>query len=305
MLSLAVLSVLLMLAQQSHHLLQLDADGDGEVDPTLGEEAALGLAVTQSGVTCLLLLLMLRYHHLQKRISRTRRLLLHSCPEEPWSQWYVQRLYFIVEALVLLIHPMPGDMLPVQLEIFMWLRLYLILRVARDYSTVYVISFYNYETPFSWSLTIKSWLHAKPATTVTSSLLLIMAFTAHGILIAERTHVHAQREALGVGVEIDISEERSLEISPQTWPESLWLVTIVMTTVGFGDFAPVSFVGRLFTLAAALVGILLSALMISIVQNQLTLSYQQGYAVKCLIRDRLQERAALALAHHPDIYICI
>ena len=93
-----------------------------------------------------------------------------------------------------------------------------------------------------------------------------------------------------------------LDTSPQTWSESLWLVTIVMTTVGFGDFAPVSFVGRLFTLAAALVGILLSALMISIVQNQLTLSYQQGYAVKCLIRDRLQEKlercaAALIRAH--------
>ena len=111
-----------------------------------------------------------------------------------------------------------------------------------------------------------------------------------GILIAERTHVHAQREGVGAGVEIDISEERGLEISPQTWSESLWLVTIVMTTVGFGDFAPVSFVGRFFTLAAALVGILLSALMISIVQNQLTLSFQQGYAVKCLIRDRLQEK---------------
>lgn len=111
-----------------------------------------------------------------------------------------------------------------------------------------------------------------------------------GILIAERTHVHAQREAMGAGLETDISEESSLDISPQTWSESLWLVTIVMTTVGFGDFAPVSFVGRFFTLAAALVGILLSALMISIVQNQLTLSYQQGYAVKCLTRDRLQEK---------------
>ena len=180
MLSLAVLSVLLMLVQQSHHLLQLDENGDGEVDPPLGEEAALGLAVTQSVMTCLLLLLMLRYHHLQKRISRTRRLLLHSCPEEPWSQWYEQRLYFTVEALVLLIHPMPGNVLPVQLEIFMWLRLYLILRVSRDYSTVYVISYYNYDTAFSWSLTIKSWLHAKPATTVTSSLLLLMTFTAYG-----------------------------------------------------------------------------------------------------------------------------
>ena len=183
MLLLAVLSMLLMLVQHSHHLLQLDADGDGEVDPTLGEEAALGLAVTQSGVTGLLLLLMLRYHHLQERISRTRRLLLHSCsscPEESWSQRCVQRLYLIVEALVLLIHPMPSDVLPVQLEIFMWLRLYLILRVARDFSTVYVISYYNYDTPFSWSLTIKSWLHAKPATTVTASLLLLMTFTAYG-----------------------------------------------------------------------------------------------------------------------------
>ena len=75
---------------------------------------------------------------------------------------------------------MPGNVLPVQLEIFMWLRLYLILRVSRDYSTVYVISYYNYDTAFSWSLTIKSWLHAKPATTVTSSLLLLMTFTAYG-----------------------------------------------------------------------------------------------------------------------------
>ena len=54
-------------------------------------------------------------------------------------------------------------------------------------------------------------------------------------------------------------------------------------------------------------GILLSALMISIVQNQLTLSFQQGYAVKCLIRDRLQEKlehcAALLIKNQWQIHL--
>ena len=261
---------------------QLDADADGHVDPTLGDNGALCLTVLQSAFTAALLLLMLRYHHLHHRIARLRKCLLAAAAaravvaEERWWQRHVHRLYVAAEALVLLIHPMPGDVLPVQLEIFMWLRLYLILRVARDFSTVYVS---EYDAPFSWALAINSWLYARPATTVTSSLLLIMGFAAYGTLISERTHVHALRAVGGAEaaaeIDISISGERGLDVSPQTWSESLWLVAIVMTTVGFGDFAPVSFVGRLLTLAAALVGILLSALMISIVQNQLTLSYQQ------------------------------
>ena len=284
------------------------------MDPTLGDNGALCLTVLQSAFTAALLLLMLRYHHLHHKIARLRKCLLAAAAaravvaEERWWQRHVHRLYVVAEALVLLIHPMPGDVLPVQLEIFMWLRLYLILRVARDFSTVYVS---EYDAPFSWALAINSWLYARPATTVTSSLLLIMGFAAYGTLISERTHVHALRAVGGAEaaaeIDVSISGERGLDVSPQTWSESLWLVAIVMTTVGFGDFAPVSFVGRLLTLAAALVGILLSALMISIVQNQLTLSFQQGYAVKCLIRDRLQEKlehcAALLIKNQWQIHL--
>ena len=66
-----------------------------------------------------------------------------------------------------------------------------------------------------------------------------MGSTTYGILLCELSY-H------GVGGE-------TLQDTPKTLGESLWLMAIAMTTVGFGDLAPISSVGRLLTLIAALV----------------------------------------------------
>merc|ERR1719311_396520 len=53
-----------------------------------------------------------------------------------------------------------------------------------------------------------------------------------------------------------------------------------MTTVGYGDITPISLLARILSLTAALAGLMLTAIMISIVQKELALSAAQGHTVK-------------------------
>ena len=64
--------------------------------------------------------------------------------------------------------------------------------------------------------------------------------------------------------------------SPATFLEAVWMVSITMTTVGFGDVVPASLAARVLTLASALAGLILTAIMISIVHKQLELSAAQA-----------------------------
>ena len=83
----------------------------------------------------------------------------------------------------------------------------------------------------------------RPSTTVGLALLMIMGSTTYGILLCE------------LQVSDDRLDDEHAQTAPRTVGEALWLVTITMTTVGFGDLTPVTTVGRVLTLVAALVGI--------------------------------------------------
>ena len=63
-----------------------------------------------------------------------------------------------------------------------------------------------------------------------------------------------------------------------------------LTTVGFGDIIPITIAGKFLTVLTAMVGILLSALVIASIHSQLSLSSQQAYAVKAMQIERLREK---------------
>ena len=199
----------------------------------LGSLAAEGV---QSMLTLLLLGLMLRYHWLvRRRLKIADNFLLMDNLEVKLESAFVKdnklqcltrSAQMLFEALVLSIHPLPGGMLPVQLEIFMWLRLYTALRVARDLSTVNQ----SRDGGLSWDLAIKSWLYARPTTAVGLPLLALLGSTAYGIWLSE---MHGS------------DDEMDGASSPQTVGEALWMVSITMTTVGFGDFTPRTVIARM------------------------------------------------------------
>lgn len=229
MLVLSVLSIVLMIAQHQlprYHLLE-DSDGRNEF-ARLGSLAAESV---QSALTLLLLGLMLRYHWLFRRRLRIFETFLlmvetESMDGKGWARCVRRSAQMIVEGAVLAVHPFPGGVVPIQLELFMWLRLYTALRVARDLSTVNQ----SRDGGLSWNLAIKSWLYSRPTLAVGLSLLALLSSTAYGILLSE---MHGS------------DEEMAGASSPQTAGEALWMVAITMTTVGFGDFTPRTFIARM------------------------------------------------------------
>ena len=72
--------------------------------------------------------------------------------------------------------------------------------------------------------------------------------------------------------------------------DAVWLVLISMTTVGFGEVVPHTAAGKAFAAAATIIGMLLTAIVISVVHSQLALTYQQAYALKALQRDVLLKK---------------
>ena len=181
----------------------------------------------------------------------------------------------LLEFLVMLVHVPPyreETGVPNEIAMLMFLRLYVVLRVARDYEEQRRMLSAN-SRPGSRMLmadAVKSLYYTRPILSVACSSMLLTFVIAYGIMLAEADSESA--------------------ISPHTYGESLWLMAVTMTTVGYGDFVPSSFSARLLALLGAFAGIILTAITISIVHSHLALSYQQAYAVKCMIRDRLQER---------------
>ena len=118
-------------------------------------------------------------------------------------------------------------------------------------------------------LALKNWFFFYPVAIVLLFLVTLTFIFAYAVHAAE---LHAPDE--------DGEEVRDLG-------DAVWLVLISMTTVGFGEVVPHTAAGKAFAAAATIIGMLLTAIVISVVHSQLALTYQQAYALKALQRDVL------------------
>ena len=82
-----------------------------------------------------------------------------------------------------------------------------------------------------------------------------------------------------------LAETPSLPALPQSIPETLWFTVVTMTTVGYGEVAPITAQGRAVTVAAMFVGILLLAIPISVISNTFHAEYARVESMRRLRRD--------------------
>jgi voltage-gated potassium channel len=62
----------------------------------------------------------------------------------------------------------------------------------------------------------------------------------------------------------------------------MWLVIITISTVGYGDLSTVTVLGRLLSLLTAFIGLMISATLIGIVQERITLSDDENKVIQVL-----------------------
>ena len=235
-----------------------------------------------SGLTVVLLLQLV-----ELRVWTARRHPTKAWDSEPGRYAATRsRLRALVEVVVLGFHPAPFAGLR-DAGVLMFLRLYLLARVLRDFSKLYrargkLAKSGTRAVPirhFGWRLAAKAWFYEAPATSVSVVSLLMMVVLAYCLVVVEAPHADEPRAVRGPD-------------------DAVWLLIVAMTTLGYGDRVPHSTAGQVLTILAVAQGVILSAILISFVHSQLALSYQQAFAAKILEKDRLRERETVASARY-------
>eukprot|EP00698_Gefionella_okellyi_P018854 TRINITY_DN5701_c0_g1_i1.p1 TRINITY_DN5701_c0_g1~~TRINITY_DN5701_c0_g1_i1.p1 ORF type:complete len:517 (-),score=82.99 TRINITY_DN5701_c0_g1_i1:31-1581(-) len=144
-------------------------------------------------------------------------------------------------------------------------RLYSGARFLRDHSQLVqqtgklIGAFVN--LPSSSIFVLKTLFYNRPAIMLTSLLLFVLFAVSYALHVFERT----------------------VSWDTYSFSNSLWLVFVSVTTVGYGDIVPSTFVGRVIVSIGTVLGLVLSALLISVTHTHLmTMSRREEQLVRLL-----------------------
>jgi len=141
-------------------------------------------------------------------------------------------------------------------------------------------------------LYIKTWNKQDPLRAVTISILSLIVSCGYLIHLAERKHPLDCSDASGAFSSIS---------------NCMWLVIITISTVGYGDLSTVTVLGRLISLLTAFIGLMISATLIGIVQERLTLSDDEFKVIQVLEEEnrmkQYQEQALQCVEAFLKIYV--
>lgn len=95
--------------------------------------------------------------------------------------------------------------------------------------------------------------------------------------------------------------ERPLEGTNDTqlkdYVTCIWLTFITMTTVGYGDYAPVTKLGRFIGLMASMYGVMVFSLMVITVSGHLEMSISENKSLNIITRLKFQNKMRICAAH--------
>eukprot|EP00002_Diphylleia_rotans_P003836 TRINITY_DN12717_c0_g1_i2.p1 TRINITY_DN12717_c0_g1~~TRINITY_DN12717_c0_g1_i2.p1 ORF type:complete len:544 (+),score=103.13 TRINITY_DN12717_c0_g1_i2:44-1675(+) len=179
-------------------------------------------------------------------------------------------LSFVLEILVCMYHIPPFmdsyfDGAADKYGIFMFARMYLILRVIRDNSPIYrnrvQILQRGYDGRSSsgldgWVIHIRRHFEKNPG--VFMVIVLVLAYLS--ISFAIYVHEREKQDAF-------------------TFPLTLWYTAVTMMTIGYGDYSAVTTFGRIYAALGGIIGLLISSLSIAVTTGFLSLNRREKFAV--------------------------
>jgi len=192
---------------------------------------------------------------------------------------FKMRVRFVLEVLICFIHIPP--FIDVGLRTFnerQWLdyltilcftKIYIFVRLMKEKSPLnsnsgrFIGSFTNIE--FTDLFYVKTWLKDNPFAAMLYAVVALLFTCSYMIYLAERVHP------------VDCSEVAGKFSS---YPNALWLIIVTVFTVGYGELAPQTDIGRFIAIVAALCGLVLSATLIGLVHQYLTLNNDEASVLK-------------------------
>ncbi|XP_032223175.2 small conductance calcium-activated potassium channel protein 2 [Nematostella vectensis] len=187
---------------------------------------------------------------------------------------------FLLETLICLTHipPYVDDLgIPYKLQLLVFIRLYLLTRCLRERS-----KFFNNQatsllasvtkTEISSTFLVKTYFLKEPFKLIFSFYTMNIFLGGYCVYVIEDSHPYL---------------------------DTVWMMVVTMTTLGFGDIVPVSVVARGLVGFASILGIFLMALFISVVHEYLQLTNQEkrilAYIEKADHQQEKMEKAAACI----------
>jgi len=235
------------------------------------------LKVVISGLTALLVVLVIEYNLNQFRWDmrkyqreKVRPMLFSS---------YVLKLIGVIglELMIILPHPFPYVRQVDSLGLLMFLRLYVLFRVIRDYHPLWrkrraiwknlrLMSSHN-ESEFSTTMIMRFMMKQNMGWVVVVVATLLLGILPYCFYIAER------------GI-----------LGSRNWLAWIYLTVITATTVGYGDIVPKTNVGRVISMITASLGVIMAGFVVALVMKAMTLSQMQEEAGMWVWERKLAKR---------------
>lgn len=243
--------------------LGVDVDGATEAPGEIIEtDSVMALKWCISALTLLLIVQVFEYQHFQYLIHHAvesaelnRRVRFHLTHEFRLA---------VRESLLWVWHQPP--FLPKEydsLSLLLWLRILLLLRLLRGFSDVYrkreqivraCMAQDRPVPPFDWEFIGKSMFQQHPFKLLFFFSACIIIIPAHVMYVAERAE----------------------PTTAFTYKDSIWVTSVTVTTLGYGDMVPQTVLGRFASFVGAVLGLLLSSVAVAVLTNLMApASYQQ------------------------------
>ena len=155
------------------------------------------------------------------------------------------------------------------LTIAAFLKIYVLIRLMREKSPLnsnsgrFIGSFTNIE--FTDLFYIKTWLKDNPFQAMLIAVGVLLLCCSYTVYLAERRYPINCNEPSGKFA---------------NFLNALWLIIITVFTVGYGDIVPETDLGRFIAVLAALCGLILTATLIGLVHQYLTLNNDESNLLK-------------------------
>ena len=169
-------------------------------------------------------------------------------------------------------------------------KLYASMRVVRDSSPLntnsgrFIGSFTKIQ--YTDKFLVKAWLKANPILSLCCPVFVIVVLISYLLYISERSYP------------IDCVPESQGKLS--NYLSSLWLMIVTIMTVGYGDLSALTLPGRALSILGAICGLVVTAILIGLVHQYISLNNNEYVVVKFIEDHRrmmLYKSSALKCVH--------
>ena len=138
------------------------------------------------------------------------------------------------------------------MKLFMLLRLLELWSPLNNQASRFLMTFSKIQSPSN--LMRKSWIFLMPIKTLLISVTIYITICAYLVMLAERSNILCNYDYHQVDVCYDYDGVTEVTTQSVSYKDAIWMLLITFLTVGYGEYYPVTFVGRVVAILTVIIG---------------------------------------------------